>query len=107
MKWPTKSVLQLRREYMLRLADELTPDRIHRRTEHVSRSIRLELLYGSMISPMLGNHPVTSKLVYDKPDPKKLRRLLKSRSSAEPAVKSAEAPAVGRPGQPLRPGRKS
>jgi hypothetical protein len=94
MKRPAKTATQLRHEYLLRLADEAAPERIHKGTEHKSREVSVD--YDEMISPMLGSKPVASKLVYDKPDLKKLRRLFKSRSSGQSVP----------PGRPLRQGRR-
>jgi hypothetical protein len=97
MKRPTRTATQLRHQYLLRLADEAAPERIHKGTEHQSREVSVD--YDQMISPMICSKPVASKLVYDKPDLKKLRRLrrlFKSRSSGQSVP----------PGRPLRQGRR-
>ena len=79
------------REY-LRLADEGNPPRIHRGTEHKSRRVIAD---HEMTRPILGNAPLTSEFVYDKHDPKKLRRFLKSQTTVQPGLLEL----LGQPGR--------
>jgi hypothetical protein len=76
MKPSKPTTTQLRYENLNRRMEDLDSASLDQLTGH--QSLHFEPVYRMLL---VGNRPVESHLVYDKPDLKKLRRLLKSRTS--------------------------
>ena len=79
MNRPKPTATQLRAEYSARISKELTPELL-RMTGHAC-----EVMNPIYTMRLAGNKSVEPQLVYDKPDLKKLRRLLNPRTKASPA----------------------
>ena len=88
MKRAKPTATQLRAEYFARITKEPTPELV-RMTGHAC-----EVVNPIYTMQLFANKPVESHLVYDKPDLKKLRRLLKSqtRSARSPHRETRSRP---------------